>query len=366
MLSESDLRELLDFSADQPILSVYLNIDPTESVTDAYKLHLRQMLKEVPLRQDVNVVERFFDHEYDRTGRSVAVFSCAPNNFFRSYALAVPVPNQIYINNRPAVKPLADLLDAFGGYGVVLVDRQGARLFFFHLGELREQEGLMGEIVKRTKQGGSSAFPGRKGGVSGQTHYVDEIIDRNMREAVDFAARFFEENRVRRVLIGGTDDNIALFRSQLPKAWQSLVVGTFPMRMTASQSEVLSKAMSIGAEAEQRRENRLIENVITAAAKGGMGIVGIDDTLKAIHDGRVQTLLVSEGYSDNGYHCKGCGYLTTVELNKCPSCGGEFEMLPDAVEHGVMDVMRNGGIIEIIHDGPALEQVGKIGAILRY
>ena len=366
MLSESDLRELLDFSAEKPILSVYLSVDPAESITDAFKLRLRQMLKDVPYQQDVDTIERFIDHEYDRTGRSVAVFSCYPEKYFRSYTLAVPVPNQVYLNDRPAVKPLADLLDAFGGYGVVLVDKQGARLFYFHLGELREQEGVMGEIIKRTKQGGASSVPGRRGGIAGRTRYVDELIDRNMREAVEFAVRFFEENRVRRILIGGTDDNIALFRSQLPKAWQSLVIGTFPMSMTASHSEVLAKAMAVGSEAEQRRENRLIESVITAAAKGGLGIVGIDETLKAIHDGRVQTLLVNEGYSETGYHCKHCGYLTTVEMNKCPSCSGEFEILPDAVEHAVMDVMRNGGVIEVIHNSPALEQAGRIGAVLRY
>lgn len=366
MLSESDLRELLDFSADQPILSVYLNTVPTEAATDAYRLNLRRMLKDVSLRQDVNAVERYFDHEYERTGRSVAVFSCVAKNFFRAYPLAVSMPNQVYVNDRPAVKPLADVLDAFGGYGVALVDKQGARVFFFHLGELREQEGVFGEAVKHTKQGGASAFPGRRGGVAGQTHYVEEVVGRNMKEAVEFASHFFEDNHVRRILIGGTDENVALFRSQLPKAWQSLVIGAFPMSMTASHLDVLSRAMQVGNEAEQRRETRLIDTVITAAAKGSSGTVGIDDTLKAVHDGRVLTLLVSEGYSEAGYHCKTCGYMTTVEINKCPFCGSDFDKLPDAVEHAVMDVMKNGGDIEIIHDGPALEQAGKIGAILRY
>jgi peptide chain release factor subunit 1 len=366
MLSESDLRELLDFSADQPILSVYLNTVPAEATTDAYRLNLRRMLKDVPLRQDVSVVERYFEHEYDRTGRSVAVFSCAAKDFFRAYPLAVSLPNQIYVHNRPAVKPLADALDSFGGYGVALVDKQGARFFVFHLGELREQEGVLGEAVKHTKQGGSSAFPGRRGGIAGQTHYADEVIDRNMKDAVEFASRFFEENHVRRILIGGTDENVALFRNQLPKAWQSLVIGTFPMSMNASHQDVLARAMQVGVESEQRREKRLIDAVITAAAKGGTGTVGIDNTLMAIHDKRVLTLLVSEGYREVGYHCKTCGYLTTVEIDKCPFCGSEFEKLPDAIEHAVMDVMRNGGDIEIIRNEPALDHAGKIGAILRY
>jgi peptide chain release factor subunit 1 len=366
MLSESDLRELLDFSPDQPVLSIYLNRLPNEGNADAHKLRLRNMLKDLPLRQDVAVLEHFFDHEYDWSGRSIAVFSCSSKEFFRAYPQAVSIPDQVYVGDRPVVKPLVDVMDAFGGYGVVLVDKQGARLFFFHLGELREQEGVLGEEVRHTKRGGASALPGRKGGMAGQTHYADEVIERNMKETVDFAMHFFEENHVRRVLIGGTEENNALFRGHLPKAWQSLVVGTFHMSMTASHTEVLNKAMQIGMEAEELRETHLVETAITTAAKGNGGTIGIDATLTAIHNRQVQTLLVSEGYHTPGYHCKGCGYLTTLELDSCPFCSSVFEKLPDAVEHAVTDTMKNGGVIEVIHYVTALSQAGKIGAILRY
>ena len=97
----------------------------------------------------------------------MAVFSCAPEGFLRAFSLALPVASRVRINNQPHVKPLADLLDSYGGYGVVLVDKQGARLFSFHLGELQEQEGLMGESIRHTKRGGGSQSPGRRGGVAG-------------------------------------------------------------------------------------------------------------------------------------------------------------------------------------------------------
>ena len=164
----------------------------------------------------------------------------------------------------------------------------------------------------------------------------------------------------------GTDENVVLVRNELPKAWQSLVVGTFPMSMTASHLDVLNKAMRIGLEANQQREGRLIDRVTTAAAKKGNGVVGVDETLKAIHDGRVQTLLVSENYHEPGFHCLGCGHLTTFKMDACPFCSGEFERISDVVEHAVMDVMQNGGDIEVIHDHPDLQQVGRMGGILRY
>ena len=143
-------------------------------------------------------------------------------------------------------------------------------LFSFHLGELREQEGIVGETIRHTKRGGASAMPGRRGGMAGQTNYTDETAERNMRDAVNFAAHFFSENNVRRVLIGGTDDNVALFRSMLPKSWQSLIVGTFPMSMTASADEVLARAMEIGAQAELRQETELLtENCHRGSQRAG-------------------------------------------------------------------------------------------------
>lgn len=366
MLSESDLRELLSFEAHTPMLSVYLNTNPAEGNADAYKLRLRSMLKDVDLPEDVDAILRYFDREYDWSGRSVAAFSCVSRAFFRIYPLAVPVQGRVRINDHPHVKPLVDLIDSYGGYGVILVDQQGARLFSFHLGELREQEGILGETIRHTKRGGGSQATGRRGGVAGQTDYVDEVADRNFKEAVEFATRFFSENNIRRILIGGTEANVAAFRSLLPKAWQSLVVGTFPMSMTASHTEVLQRAFAVGDAAEQRREIQLVENLVTNAAKGKGAVLNLEDTLHAIRDGRVQTLVIRAGFRSPGFRCKGCGYLTTKESAVCPFCGNSFATLPDAVELAVHQVMQSGGDVEVLHDGQTIEGFDRIGAVLRY
>ncbi len=366
MISGSDLKELLAFSAQAPVLSVYLNTDPTRGSADRYKLRLRNMLKEVDLPEDVRLVERYFDHEYDWSGRSVALFSCAPEDFFRAFSIAVPVDSRVRISNRPHVKPLVDLFDAYGGYGVALIDSQGARLFHFHLGELEEQEGLVGEEIRRTKQGGGSQAAGRRGGVAGLTKYTAELTERNMRESAEFAARFFAENEVRRVLIGGTEDNVAQFRALLPKTWQSLVMGSFPISMTASHAEVQERAMELLQAAELKREIRMVDQLITAAAKDQAGVVRLEDTLGAIHEGRVQTLVLLEGYRAPGYRCQGCEYLTTQKIDLCPFCGHEFEEIADAVEMAVRSVLQAGGEVEVLRENSVLENAGKIGAFLRY
>jgi peptide chain release factor subunit 1 len=366
MLTETNLQELLSYQTDHQVLTVYLNTNPTEGSSDAYKLNLRSMLKDINLPLDVLAVDNYFSREFDRTGRTVAVFSCAPDDFFRAYSLAIPLRNQIIVSDRPHVKPLASLLDYYGGYGVVLVDKQGARLFSFHLGELKEQEGILGESVRHTKRGGASAKPGVRGGISGQTRYEDEVAERNIRDVAEFATHFFSENNVRRVLIGGTEENIAFLRTQLPKSWQSLIVGTFPMSMTASKVEVLERAMVIGKEAEYRKEELILKKLVTGAAKERGGVLNLDDTLGAVHDGRVQALVIQEGYRALGYRCQGCGYITAKELPACQFCGSKFEQIPDAVEMAVYRVMKAGGEVEVLQHEHKVSGFENIGAFLRY
>lgn len=366
MLSDRDVQELLHYKPPQPVLSIYLNTDPAEGNADAYKLRLRTMLKDIAMDEDVEAVLRYFEHEHDWSGRSVAVFSCAAQGFFKPFPLAIATRDRVRINDRPYVKPLADLLDSYGGYGVVLVDKQGARLFNFHLGELKEQEGVMGEAIRHTKRGGGSQSPGRRGGTAGQTDYVEEMADRNIKEVIEAATRFFTENNVRRIVIGGTDDNVALFRSHLPKAWQSLIIGTFAINMNASNGEVLERAMQIGKEAEHQREAHLVDTIITNAAKGRGGSIGLEDTLGALREGRVQSLVIRDGYRAPGFRCKSCGHISSVPMGACPFCDGETEQIPDAVEVAVRQVMRSGGEVEVLHDDQVLKEFDQIGALLRY
>ncbi len=368
MFNDNDLRELLDFVAPDPVLSLYLSIDPTEGNADAYRLRLKTMLKDINLPRDVSEVERFFSQQYDGSGRAVAVFSCAAHGFFRAYPLAVPMRNLVRVSDRPTVKPLADLLDNYGGYGVVLVDKQGARAFYFHLGELREQEGVLGETVRHTKRGGASSFPGRMGGIAGRTDRMEEVVDRNMKDAVDFSVRFFEDNRVRRVLIGGTDDNISLFRSLLPKAWQSLVMGTFNMAMTASNTEVRERALQIGTDAAREAESLLIDSLITSAAKLNGAVGGLKDTFDAVNHDRVRTLVIVEDLHQESYVCNACGalYLTKTD-DTCPLCtAGKLERTQDGIEMAVNTVMRKGGDVNVVLSSPSMDKVEGIGAILRY
>lgn len=368
MLSDKDLQELADFSSTNAVLSVFLNTELTDSSSEAHNLRLRNMLKNIDLPGDVTEIEEYYSHKHDRIGKGLVFYSCSKKNFFKTISLAIPVHDMVHVGSKPTIRPLIRLLYVYGYYGVILVDKQGSRLFHFHLGELHEQEGIFGESIKRVKRGGASSFPGRRGGIAGRTRAVEEQIERNMKDTVDFAEQFFKENHIRRLLIGGTDDNVAQFRNLLPKSWQSLVMGTFPMSMTANHDDVLEKALQVGKNAEQEREMLFVSKLIENAANDNNAVMGLDDTLDAINNSRVQTLIVAENYFTKGFICPNCEQLYSPLSGKiCTSCdNSDLQPVEDIIDLAVSRVISLGGEVEVTQANNDLETAGKIGAFLRY
>ncbi|MFL7790644.1 MAG: hypothetical protein AB8I69_00770 [Anaerolineae bacterium] len=369
MFKQDDLRELATYQAQTPILSVYLDVDPIKYTTDEYKLALRQMLKRTEgtaAPEDIAAVERFFDHEYDWSGRSVAVFSCNNEDFWRAYSLVVPVTSRVATARKPYVWPLAAIVDAYGSYLVVLLDRQGVRLSLFEMGELQATEGYVGEEVRRLKRGrGSSGGHGRRGGDLVSSQHEKEMVKRNIREEVEITRQFWERHKPQNLILAGTDQTIIQFREALPKHLQEKVIGSFSADMNASDIEIRDHSLDILKQVEQEREDALVEAVFTAAAKGRGGVIRLADTLGAAHEGRVQTLVVARDYRHPGYQCCTCDYITDQALETCPFCGGTFAEIPDAAEALVTKVIEDSGKVEVIDDHPKIAEFG-VGALLRY
>jgi peptide subunit release factor 1 (eRF1) len=365
MFSEKDLQTLLDHSVETRALSIYLNTDPSEINTEAAKLRLRNLLKTVDLPMDVQAVENFVNLEYDWAAKGLVVFSEQGAGFFESYPINLPIPDKVHVGEHLIIRPLVRLLNSFAGWCVVLVDKQGAKLFSFDLGEIERVKEISGDDVKQTKRGGGNAMHGRMGGADASSN-VENIIDQNIKDVIDAAIDFFTRHHIRRIMIGGTEDNIARFKDELPKSWQSLVVCEFAMSMTASETDVLDRAVEEAFTVEKKTNRSLVEQAVTLAAKGSNGVIGLIDTLNAIHEGRVKTLLVSQDFEQEGYRCNHCGYLTTQVLDKCPFCSNSFKKIESAVEMAVQETLRNNAEVRVVADLRELENAGHIAAILRY
>jgi len=372
MVRQEDLQELLAFdSGERQVVTLYLNVDSRQQTSEITKKQARALLKEANIHaKDAAAIEHYLDLSFDWSMPGLAIFSCSEQGFFRAYTSAIVFRNRVRIGRKPHVKPLTHLIEYYGLYGVVVVDRIGARFFEYNLGELQDTAGFMGEDVRKLKLGGGSArgggtptSTGMRGGQGGR--HEEEVIQRNMRDAAQAAQQFFVNKPIRRLFLGGTAENVAQLRENLSKQLQSRMAGSFAIDMTAGEHEVREQSLQLLRQANTEREQKLVSNMITTAAKGGNAVVGLDATLKTVGEGRVQTLVITDGYRSPGFADQDSNYLTAYE-GDTSAFNGPLEQVEDVVEAAVSRTIEQGGSVEIVSDSSQLEEAGKIGALLRY
>ena len=361
MISEKELQELTGLNAGAPVLSLFLNTDLSQQSKEKCKLVLRDLLERVKssaAAEDVAKMATFFDLEYDWQGKGVAIFSASKSEFWRVYPLAVPIQSEAHTGEQPYIRPLTQIFNDYPRYGVALVDQEGARLFLIHLGQIEEKAGWTGQDLKRHKQGGFSAARFQR--------RVDQQAQQNLKNAAETTVRFCEENQCSFLILSGSGDTLPRFRAMLPKALQKQIVGTLGLDVTAPASEVMVHASKLIVQEQSQREQQLVEDLVTATAKGGGAVIGLADTFYNAHQGRVHTLVLERGFEANGYLCPGCGYVSSEPITKCPFCGGKPEPVEGAVNRVVQKVIQSGGKVETVATSEALTKAGHIGAILRY
>ncbi len=298
------------------------------------------------------------EFEYDWQSKGVALFSCHEDGFWRAISLTVPVQNHVFVADRPHVKPLSDILDEYGRFAVLLLDQESARLVMFRLGQVEETAGIIGTELKRHRQGGWAAQRLQRR-EEGKAH-------QNLKNIVKLTRKFCEQQECKRLVIGATDDTISKLMGMLPKSLKEQVVGTISIEISASEPEILERSHEAIEAAKRAREAELVQQMVTAANKGGAGAIGLADTMAALQEGRAREVLVAEGFQASAYRCENCGYLSAQKMDACAYCGGSMRKIQDAVDTVVRRAIEQGVDVELVVDNDDLVRAGSIGAILRY
>ena len=367
MINQVQLQELLSYnSGGNNVVSLYLDTDTSQETKESIKLKTRGMIRNAELHNSKSaaMIERYLDHSYAWNAPGLAIFCCGETDYFQDFDTAVAFRNRLRISPKPYIKPLAHLLDFYTHYGVILIDRIGARFFAYHLGQLEETEGVMGEETQNIKKGKGSSAHGMRGGAGGGRH-EEEVANRNLREAAQAATEFFAKNSMRRLFIGGTAETVAHFQELLPKQLQSCIAGTFAMDMNAGEHAVRTQTLKMLSAANAKREEKMVTQLVNANAQGGNGVFGLDDTLQAINEKRVQTLIISDGYRSPGYFNESSGFVV-ANLTKSPIAPEELTPVDDVIDIALNFTMNQGGQAEVVNGNKQLEENGRIGAILRY
>jgi hypothetical protein len=86
-----------------------------------------------------------------------------------------------------------------------------------------------------------------------------------------------------------------------------------------------------------------------------------------VHERRIDTLLVQEGFAAAGARCPSCGWLDVTTGSQCPADGTQTTPVPNVVEAAVAATFAQDGRVRFISaTDQRLEQRGSIAALLRF
>jgi peptide subunit release factor 1 (eRF1) len=371
------VRRLTREQPDGKVLSVYLNLDPSEFATaPARRTQVNSALNEAlaaveelepPTRSALGAnledIRAFLEEEGDwATGaHGVAVFSRADGEVFDVVKLPEAVDTAVFLDDAPHVRPLVEMLEAAAGerWCVALVNRRGARIFLGGPSRLRESEEMDDPVHGAHQQGGWS-----------QARYqraIEEGVDDHLDHACERLLGLHTAGRFDRLVVGATEE---LWPRIAQKLQPAIDVEDVDRIDVDTQSNVgvgeLQDALRPLAEARAaRREEDAIERLQAELGSGGRGAAGIGPVLDALNQARLGTLLVESGFDRPGAWCPRCGWLGVSAPPACPVDQNPVEETGSIVEKAIERTAELSGDCLVVQ-GEGLSEIGGIAALLRF
>ena len=307
-----DLVQLLGWRPPGGLLSVYLDLDPGDRGA-AWQIELRNGLRtaldaagsrrreKAAVQAAVSRVEAGLLEGVRPDGRSrIGFVEIGREERELWYSLAVPAgPTTVTHAPRPVLAPLLAALDDGAARGVLAVSSEQVRLLDWALGELEDVGSWELEIYSRDWRDRRSRVPadparGQGTTASGRDQFgqrLDANRERFLRETGKEAARHagnqdwgevdvFADEHHYRLLADGFSDATPL---------RHLDNTNLVSQPTHAIAERLEAALP---ELNRERERTLVERVVAEAHGGTRGALGLEETVQALVEGRVDHLLV--------------------------------------------------------------------------
>jgi peptide subunit release factor 1 (eRF1) len=367
---ESTVKRLAGFVGEQaPVTTVYLDVDGRRHTRHLdVERHLEGVLRRGRSTANGSVSDPSVVADFRRIGewvrsgfdrsrtRGLLLVSCSAHDLFEVVELPVPVRDRVVVNHTPAIGQLEAVLQDHEPIGVLLADRQRARMLVFELGELADRSELVDELAH--------GDPGHhdRGDLA---HAVEAATHAHLRHAADAAWRQFQARPFSHLAIGGPDAIAAELATMLHPYLRERLVGRVAVSVGASLSEIRAATHEVERIVDRRREAAVVARLRREAASGRRGVSGLAATLQAINDRRVERLLVSDGYAEEGWRCPETGALAAVGPTS-PITGRRMDRVDDVVEDAIEAALNQGCKVDICVANADLDVLGRIGALLRY
>lgn len=288
-----------------------------------------------------------------------ALFAAAMDGIWELKPLAHRAGSIAVLGSRPYLRPLRAVPRPIRT-AVMVADRSQVRLFVGFDGDLEELVDPLTVDIGKQNYGGFGGYA--EHGVRAR---AQEVASRLWREGGEILLTRHQETPFDLLLVGGLEESIEDIRAEmhpylreLPSA--SIMLSPSDVTLSRLRSELVSQRI----EFRKNRENRLVDEVLGAAARGDGGVLGLTATLAAVNAQGVSDLVVGGEFARSGMMCSDCGYIDRTNAD-CPVCGATMLEVDDVVSAAMDATVAAGGRISQLMIGSALDSHG-VGALTRF
>lgn len=370
-LTAADIRKLVDRpTTEVPVTSLYLNTDGARFPRPAdYEARLDSLLREArhlaeergaaaraAVDADAEAITRWVRNEFQRNGiRGVGLFA-SEGAVFEEVQLAVGVRNIVRVNDRPYVVPLEALLGRHHHIGLVIIERDRARIFRYQLGHVWEYHGLESDVHGQHRQGGWSARRFEKN--------IEHKVLHHMRDTAEVLLKLHEEQPLDALVLAGPQAEVTEFARNLHPHLQKVVHGEpLSLPQEASAHDLVEHFQSVEQELVSSRRAHLLQRLAAAQGQAEKAARGIRHVLEAVNTKRAEVLFVVEGAGVPGYRAA-TGALALHE-DEARAYGEPVVPVGDLIDEIIEEAVRAGTHIELFRDEVRLDG-HPVAALLRF
>lgn len=237
-----------------PILSIYLGVAQLKSPTST--LFVSQVHSQVHqslgkkdqkiFKKDLERIESYI-RDWDSRGKRSLVIFTAGKKLWEVLDFEFYLPPLCVVSYSPYMHPVTEALGEYKSYLVLLADREKARLFIVHLGEVEERKDVFDAQVPQRVKHGDDTWD-QQGKIM---RHIEDHLHRHLKFIAQETSKFVRDYPVSFVIVGGHKDIIPKIKKHLAYPLNKMVLGQFVTELNIPLNKVFLQSKKIAATIRQ-------------------------------------------------------------------------------------------------------------------
>lgn len=306
--------------------------------------------------ENLKLVQQFLDEHTFKEG-ALCVFACWANDYREAFELEKEVPDLLWVDSSPYIRPIAELQDEYENFVVIAADNTETQVFFVTSATAEQEGRVKGDIKNQVKVGGWSQKRYERRRDDALMHYAKDVADE--------VQALGERESFDRILLLGSEEAMREIEQALPQTLAEKVAGKEAIDLH-DEDALWDEAFSMYFEEERASEESLWEQIKSEYMRDGQAVVGAEEVLRAAAVGRVEKMIVTRDAKIAGMRCRTCENLSAKVSETCPVCGSGDVFKVDLINELVELLAASGAETEFADPIEGLTSVGDVAARLRY